>query len=247
MAHELFVEPDPAAAAGVAALLIAQAVDGARHHRSRPGVSVAFSGGTSPRRMLAELASMATRPGLGAANGWADVDVFQVDERVAPDGDPARNVVDLHRRLADHVVPAARLHPIPVELGPEAAADAYAATLATVLGPQGGIDVVHLGLGDDGHTASLLPGDGALGVTDRDVAATGEYQGHRRVTLTYPALGRAALAVWLVTGASKAEALAALLRGDPGIPASHVRAGRSVIVADQAAAEPRLIGAAGSR
>jgi len=96
---------------------------------------------------------------------------------------------------------------------------------------------VHLGLGPDGHTASLVPGDPVLEVTDALVAVTQPYQGHRRMTLTYPALARADQLLWLVTGADKREPLAKLLAGDESIPAGRVVAARSVVMADQAAAD----------
>jgi 6-phosphogluconolactonase len=237
--HDLRVLPTGTDAAEAAAEIIASLLNEAISQDSEGRASVAFSGGSSPRAMLARLAELSGRAlGSGAVTGldWDTVDVFQVDERVAPDGDPARNLVDLQRELTDRVVPADRVHPIPVELGPEEAALVYAQELADVLGPEPTIDVVHLGIGDDGHCASLVPGDGALEVHDVDTAATGVYQGNRRVTLTYPALDRAGVAVWLVVGASKAHALAQLLAGDPAIPASHVRVQRSIVVADAEAA-----------
>jgi 6-phosphogluconolactonase len=113
----------------------------------------------------------------------------------------------------------------------EAAAREYEALLPERL------DLVHLGLGPDGHTASLVPGDPVLEVRDRRVALTeGEYQGHRRMTLTYPAIDEARQVLWLVTGAEKREALAKLLAGDPSIPAGRVANENIVVVADEAAA-----------
>ena len=257
--HDLRVLPSATAAADAAAEVIASllnealdrsieaaGIEAAGNGRpdsdeagGPPRASVAFSGGSSPRPMLARLAELGGRSlGTGSPTGldWDVVDVFQVDERVAPDSDPSRNLVDLARELTQRAVPPERLHTMPVELGADQAAADYAATLVEILGPDPRIDVVHLGLGDDGHTASLVPGDAALRVLDRDVAATGDYKGHRRVTLTYPALDRAGTVVWLVAGAGKAEALAALLAGDLSIPASHVCARRSIIIADAAAA-----------
>jgi 6-phosphogluconolactonase len=162
---------------------------------------------------------------------WRRVEIFQVDERVAPTGGDDRNLTHLEESLPPKAW--ARLHPMPVEADDlEAAAAGYAALLPERL------DLVHLGLGPDGHTASLVPGDPVLEVRDRDVALTGtEYQGRRRMTLTYPMLDRSRELLWLVTGESKVEPLQLLLAGDPRIPAGRVRAERSLIVADRAAAD----------
>jgi 6-phosphogluconolactonase len=224
--HELVVREDAAAAAAAAASVVQDALVAVLGRAER--ASLAVSGGSSPGPMFAALAA--------STLVWERIELFQVDERVAPDGDGARNLTGLVDRLGPEAVGRVALHPVPVHLGPDAAAVAYGRALVERLGPSPVLDVVHLGLGDDGHTASLVPGDGALEVVDRDVAATGDYRGHRRVTLTYPALDRAALLVWLVTGADKAEPLAQLLAGDPSIPAGRVRAERSVVVCDRAAA-----------
>ena len=180
----------------------------------------AVSGGHTPWAMFAELRN--------EDMPWADVELFQVDERVAPDGDPDRNLTHLRESLGDS---PARVHPMPVN---DPDLDAAAARYATVL-PQR-FDLVHLGLGPDGHTASLVPADPVLEVTDALVGVTQPYQGHRRMTLTYPALARADQLLWLVTGADKRDALAKLLAGDESIPAGRVLAYRSLIMADQAAA-----------
>ena len=159
---------------------------------------------------------------------WDDVGVYQVDERAAATGHPARNLVALLEAL-----PRESLHPMPVEDPDlEEAALRYAAELPPEL------DLVHLGLGPDGHTASLLPGDPVLDVRDRLVAVTGEYQGHRRMTLTYPALEAAGEIVWLVTGEEKREILARLLAHDPSIPAGLIENPRQLVVADEAAVAP---------
>ncbi|MEM9038171.1 MAG: 6-phosphogluconolactonase [Actinomycetota bacterium] len=179
--------------------------------------SLALSGGSSPWPVLEALAS--------SDLPWDRIDVFQVDERVAPDGDDARNLTGLRRVLIDHV--PATLHPMPVtEDDLTAAAAAYAARLPAT------IDVVHLGLGDDGHTASLVPADPVLDVVDRTVAVTEPYRGHRRMTLTYPALHRAGRIIWYVAGAGKEHMLSRLVATDPEIPAGRVAADRATVVTD---------------
>jgi 6-phosphogluconolactonase len=163
---------------------------------------------------------------------WQSGRILQVDERIAPEGHPDRNLTALMRRLPPAA--AERLEPMRVEdPDAEAAAVAYAGGLPDAL------DIVHLGLGPDGHTASLIPGDPVLDVADRRVAVTtGEYEGRRRLTLTYPYLAAARDVVWLVTGAEKRDALERLLAGDHSIPAGRVDAPDAVIVADAAASPP---------
>jgi 6-phosphogluconolactonase len=160
---------------------------------------------------------------------WDHVDLFQVDERVAPDGDPDRNLTQIRDNLPDAAL--ARLRPMPVtDEDLEAAAVRYEAELPKPL------DLVHLGLGPDGHTASLVPGDPVLEVTDRLVALTGgEYQGRRRMTLTYPALANARQVFWLVAGEDKRDALDKLLAGDHSIPAGRVEATDALVLSDRAA------------
>jgi 6-phosphogluconolactonase len=157
---------------------------------------------------------------------WEAVRIFQVDERIAPDGDADRNLTELRRRLPAAAV--AKLEPMPVSDDDlEAAADGYGAGLPDEL------DLAHLGLGPDGHTASLVPGDSVLDVGDRPVALTaGEYQGRRRMTMTYPYLRTARSVLWLVTGADKSGALEGLLAGDPAIPAGRLEARDALLVAD---------------
>jgi len=157
---------------------------------------------------------------------WDVTDVFQVDERIAPDGDPDRNLTHMVEHLPAEAV--ARLQPMPVtDDDLEAAAAHYEAALPSVL------DIVHLGLGPDGHTASLVPGDLVLEVSDRRVALTGiEYQGRRRMTLTYPALAAARRLLWLVDS-GKQQALDKLLAGDPSIPAGRVEAADALVITDR--------------
>jgi len=202
----------------------------------------AVSGGRTPWRMLAWLAEARDVP-------WGAVHVFQADERVAPDGDPARNWTPLEDALLSYApLPPRQAHPIAVgecrdDADIAAAAAAYTRTLEAVCGRPPVLDLVHLGLGADGHTASLVPGDRVLEVADADVAFTAEpYQGHRRVTLTLPALARARRVLWVVTGVEKRDALARLLGGDASIPAGRVRARDALVLADRAAAGTRPFG-----
>jgi 6-phosphogluconolactonase len=185
--------------------------------------SFAMSGGRSPWSMLAILGELEEMP-------WAETELFQVDERVASPGSEDRNLTHMVLGLSmDH---QASLRPMPVtQRNLEAAAHDYETSLPDRL------DVVHLGLGPDGHTASLVPGDPVLDVVDRRVAmTTNEYQGHRRMTLTYKALAEAGQIVWLVTGAEKAGPLKQLMAADESIPAGRVRNDAMSIVADPAAA-----------
>lgn len=209
---------DDGAAARRGAGLIAERARSAAAERG--AFALAVSGGRTPWVMFAALAREDVP--------WSEVAIYQVDERIAPDGDPDRNLTHLRQSLPGAGLE--RLVPMPVtDPDVEAAAAAYAKRLPERL------DLVHLGLGDDGHTASLVPGDPVLGVTDRDVALTGEYMGRRRMTLTYPVLERAEEVLWLVTGAEKAGPLARLLAGDESIPAGRVRAARALVLADSAA------------
>jgi 6-phosphogluconolactonase len=223
--HDLEVFPDPAAVAARAAGHVASLASAAVAAGSR--FSFAVSRGQTPWAMFRALAA--------ADMPWASAELFQADERVAPAGDPDRNLTHLRESLG---AAAVRVHPMPVEEEDlAAAASAYAAALP------GRFDLVHLGLGPDGHTASLVPGDPVLDETSALVAVTLPYQGHRRMTLAYPALARAARILWRVTGADKQQPLARLLSGDRSIPAGRVRAGHSLVMADAQAAE-RLRGAA---
>lgn len=217
MRHELCVLPDPASLARAAAAFLTE--------RARASVAaagafrLAVSGGRTPWEMFAELS--------GEDVPWPEVVIYQVDERVCPAADPGRNLGHLEMALGSA---PAEVRPMPVE---GADLDAAAADYAASLPPR--LDVVHLGLGPDGHTASLVPGDPVLEVTDRLVALTGPYQGHRRMTLTYQGLARARQLLWLVSGADKRDALSRLLDGDRSIPAGRVEAEASLVMADQAA------------
>jgi 6-phosphogluconolactonase len=220
MAIDLEVCPDEKAAARRAAELIA--VAGSEAVAARNTFSVAMSGGRSPWAMLAILGELEEMP-------WPETELFQVDERIASPGSEDRNLTHMVLGLSmDH---QAMLRPMPVtQRDLEAAAHDYENTLPDPL------DCVHLGLGPDGHTASLVPGDPVCEVSDRRVALTETaYQGHHRMTLTYPALDSARRIVWLVTGPDKVDALAKLLAGDTSIPAGRVENDNMAIVADEAA------------
>jgi 6-phosphogluconolactonase len=169
---------------------------------------------------------------------WQSVHLFQVDERVAPAGDPERNLTHIRDSLLAHAaLPAANVHAMRVEATDlDAAAASYAQELGTFAGTPPVLDLVHLGLGPDGHTASLIPGDPVLAEAHLNVALTGPYQGHRRMTLTYPVLNRSRCALFVVTGAEKIPALAKLRARDPAIPAGRVTGERALIIADAAAA-----------
>lgn len=214
---EWIVRPTPEEAAHAAARLVADAARAAIAERGR--FELAVSGGRTPALMLAELGQQQV--------AWAHVVIHQVDERVAPGGDPARNLTSLRAALPAH----ARVRPMPVE-----SQDLDAAAREHAAGLPARFDLIHLGVGDDGHTASLVPGDPVLDVDDRDVAITAAYHGHRRMTLTFPALDRARRVLWLATGADKRGPLALLRAGDPSIPAGRVRAPDQVVVCDAAAA-----------
>lgn len=221
MAIDLEVPGDDRAAARRAAELIAEA--GAEAVAERGIFGFAMSGCRSPWAMLATLDDLEQMP-------WGETELFQVDERIASPGDQDRNLTHIILALSMPHQPA--LRPMPVtHRDLDEAAHEYESSLPERL------DLIHLGLGPDGHTASLVPGDSVLDVRDRRVALTGgEYQGHPRMTLTYPALDDARQILWLVTGAEKREPLAKLLAGDTSIPAGRVRNDEMIVIADKAAA-----------
>jgi 6-phosphogluconolactonase len=191
---------------------------------------MAVSGGRTPWLMLRALADENVP--------WEGVHVVQVDERVAPLGHADRNLTHLHEALLEHapLLPD-QIHAMPVEAAnPKTAAADYAETLRKIAGTPAVLDLVHLGLGPDGHTASLVPGDPVLDVMHEDVGLTGIYQGRHRMTLTYALVNRSRRILWLVTGSDKAAMLARLREGDPSIPAGRVCQDQAMILADRAAA-----------
>ena len=226
MRFEALADADAVAQAG-AALTAAEARAAVA---ARGRFVMAVSGGRTPWTMLRILADQDVP--------WADVHVVQVDERVAPDGHPDRNLTHLRESLlARAPLRPAQVHAMPVESADlKRAGEEYAATLEQIAGAPAVLDLVHLGLGPDGHTASLVPGDPVLDVSDADVGLTGMYQGRRRMTLTYPILDRARRIVWLVTGREKAEMLSRLYERDRSIPAGRVRREAAVVLADHEAA-----------
>ena len=197
---------------------------------SRGSFIMAVSGGNTPWIMLRRLAT--------AQIPWRAVHIVQVDERVAPAGHTDRNLTHLRESLLEHApLRPEQIHAMPVESSDLKAASAqYAQLLQSIAGSPSVLDLIHLGLGPDGHTASLVPGDPVLDIKDSDVALAGPYQGRRRMTLTYPVLNRARLVLWLVTGGEKAGMLARLKAGDVSIPAGRVRRDHALILSDRAAA-----------
>jgi 6-phosphogluconolactonase len=219
---------DPEAVAQEAAARIAAAARAAVAQRG--GFIMAVSGGHTPWVMLRALA--------GEEVPWAKVYVAQVDERVAPAGDPDRNLTHLRESLLEHapLLPE-QICAMPVESPDlQSAAIQYAAVLAKIAGSPPVLDLVHLGLGPDGHTASLVPGDPVLEISHADIGVTGIYQGRRRMTLTFPIINRARQVLWLITGEEKVEMLARLREGDRSIPAGRVNLERASVLADRAAA-----------
>jgi len=223
MTVEIF--PDEASLAKRAAAVIAAEARAAVAARGR--FVMAVSGGKSPWVMLADLASEDVP--------WANVHVFQIDERIAPAGDPDRNYVHLRDTLLEHApIPEKQIYAMPVEeADSEAAAKQYAQTLEGVAGKPPVLDLAHLGLGPDGHTASLIPGDPVLNVTDRDIAITGVYQGRNRMTMTYPVINRARKILWLVSGKDKVNSFPKLRTGDPSIPGGRISRRQALLLADQ--------------
>lgn len=219
---------DTSATARAAAAFLAEECRAAIAARGR--FVVALSGGTTPWLMVRAFA----REDIP----WDAVHILQVDERVAAQGTADRNLTHLEETLTENGrMKLSQLYPMPVDYRSlEEAAQRYEQTIASIAGTPPVLDVAHLGLGTDGHTAALAPGDSALQITDAEVAVTGMYQGRRRLTLTYPILNRARRILWLVTGKEKAPVLARLQAGDLSIPAGRVRRDGAVIFADREAA-----------
>jgi 6-phosphogluconolactonase len=224
---EVFADAD--AVAREAAKFIAAEARAAVATRGR--FIMAVSGGKTPWQMLRDLADEEVP--------WKNVHVVQVDERIAPAGDPDRNLTHLRESLLSHApLPPGQIYAMPVEdVDLEAAAANYAKTLQQIAGSPPILDLAHLGLGPDGHTASLVPNDPVLNITDQDVALTGIYMGRRRMTLTYPLLNRSRRILWLATGAEKVSMIVRLRDGDMTIPAGRIRQDNALLLADRPAAE----------
>jgi 6-phosphogluconolactonase len=232
MKLEVFDDADSVAEAAAKQI----AADARAAIAARGSFTLAVSGGKTPWIMLRALA--------GEDIPWPGLHLFQVDERIAPPGDPDRNLTHLRESFLQHVsLRPDQVHAMPVEAAdPQAAASQYARELESIAGQPPVLDIVHLGLGPDGHTASLVPNDPVLNVTDKDVALTGVYQGRRRMTLTYPVLNRAKRILWVVTGAEKQEMLRRLRNADPSIPAGRVKSDHALLLADRAAAGELTVG-----
>ncbi|MFM8983010.1 MAG: 6-phosphogluconolactonase [Spartobacteria bacterium] len=220
--------PDAYAVAQGAAALIAEEARKAVAARGR--FVMAVSGGKTPWQMLRDLAHEEVP--------WASVHIVQVDERIAPAGDSDRNLTHLRESLLSHApIPPEQIHAMPVEAtDPEQACLDYTGVLNSLCGVPPVLDLVHLGLGPDGHTASLIPGDSVCQVLDREIALTGVYQNRRRMTLTYPVINRARAILWVVTGGEKAPMVPRLLAGDPTIPSGSIAQQNATLLLDAPAA-----------
>ena len=188
--------------------------------------SMAISGGRTPWEMLKVL-SQAELP-------WTRVNFFQVDERVAPDGHADRNLTQLYQSIAGSTMATTlQIFPMPVTAANlDSASQEYAESIHTITEGKG-LDLIHLGMGSDGHTASLVPSDGVLTINDREVACTEHaYQGRKRMTLTYPLLNSAKHILWIVTGAEKREMVQRLLQQDASIPAGLVSQKNALLMVD---------------
>ena len=226
MRVETLVDAEAVARAGAAFT----AAEARRAVSARGRFIMALSGGRTPWQMLRALADESLP--------WASVHVVQVDERVAPAGDPDRNLTHIRDSLLAHCpLRPEQVHAMAVEATDlDEACTGYSLTLRGIAGSPPVLDLAHLGLGPDGHTASLVPGDPVLDISDVDVALSGLYQGRRRMTLTYPMLNRSRRIVWLVTGAKKADMLPRLCRADRSIPAGRISQEQALVLADREAA-----------
>ena len=227
MKYEIFAD-EPAVATAAAKLIAAEA-RAAVADRGR--FLMAVSGGKTPWAMLKDLASEDVP--------WANVHVFQVDERIAPDGDPDRNLTHLHASLLGNAsIPPDNIHAMPVTTAdPTHGVRDYEETLVRWAGTPPVLDLIHLGLGADGHTASLVPDDSVLECHDRDVALTGIYQNRQRMTLTFPMINRSRRILWLATGAGKIPMVTRLLAMDSTIPAGRVTQDNAILFIDTDAAK----------
>ena len=222
------VHADAAAAASASATAIAIYLTDAVNKRGE--ATFAVSGGSTPAAMLSMLSTMDLP--------WNDIVILQVDERIAPDGDPERNINMLHRELIEPLA-ARDFHPTVAPMAVQNAIEVNAEDYGELIESLAPIDVVQLGLGSDGHTASLVPDDCILKFirpSDPLVAITAPYQGTRRMSLTVPALRAASHRVWLATGSGKATAVKQLVRADQTIPATLVACPSDRVVVDEAAA-----------
>jgi 6-phosphogluconolactonase len=219
--RRIVVAPDELATA--TATRLATSIDEAV--AARGVCHLALSGGRTPWDSFAELATMSLP--------WPQLHLWQVDERIAPDDDPARNSIGIHRTLIDPLsLSDDQVHLMEVTAPDvEAAAASYAAELITVC--RGVLDVVHLGLGPDGHTASWVPGDPVIDAPEDVAVTTTEYQGRRRMTMTPPCVNRARSRLLELKGSEKADALARVLDGDPAMPASRLSPMTTILDATQ--------------
>jgi 6-phosphogluconolactonase len=215
------------AVAEAAAVTIAADARAAVAARGR--FTMAVSGGSTPWVMLRALANEDVL--------WKDVHVFQIDERIAPAGDPDRNLTHLQQSLLENApLPAQQIYAMPVESADvETAARQYEQTLQGVCGVPAVLDLAHLGMGPDGHTASLVPGDPVLTILNTDVGVTGVYMGRRRMTLTFPMINRSRRILWLIAGSEKFPMLSRLRAGDTSIPAGRINSENAIVLADRAA------------
>ena len=224
------LENDDAVAKAAAGKIAAAARDAAA---ARGVFTLAVSGGKTPWAMLRDLASEEVP--------WSRIHIFQIEERLAPEGDPDRNLTHLHESLLGNApIPKENIHAMPVNaVDPEEGCREYADTLRSICGNPPTLDMAHLGLGPDGHTASLVPNDPVLQVTDRDVALTDPvhlYQNRRRMTLTYPMINRSRQILWLATGAAKIPMLVKLKAADHSIPGGRISQEKALLLTDTAAA-----------